>query len=270
MKIGVRAHDYGKMEIEKLAKTLHKCGYECAQLALPKSIVGINTYQDITLKHLERIREAFEKNKVEIPVFGCYMDLGNPNEDVRENAVKTMLKCLVYSKEIGANVVGTETAYPRLGKEEKKCWYPYMLDSIQRIVEVAQRLDVKLAIEPVYWHPLDSLEAVMDVFEKVNDEKHLRMIFDASNLLEFPDTTNQDMYWTEWLNETGKYIEAMHIKDFYFDKTGQYVPTPLGKGVICYDAISKWLHENKPDMYLLREEMDPVLAEPDIAFMKKM
>ncbi len=270
MKIGVRAHDYGKLGIEELARTLHECGYECAQLALPKAFVGIDSYEDITLKHLEAIRSAFEKYQVEIPVFGCYMDLGNPNEEIRTYAVENMKKCLAYSKEVGAKVLGTETAYPRLGAEEKKLWYPHMLDSVQRVVEEAQRLDVQLAIEPVYWHPLDSLEAVMDLFEKVDDEKHLRMIFDASNLLGFPNTTDQNAYWSQWLEATGKYIEAMHIKDFKLDEKGQYVPTPLGEGVIDYTAISKWLHENRPDMYLLREEMNPVIAQADIAFLKKL
>lgn len=42
MKIGVRAHDYGKMEIEELAEVLHKEGYQAAQLALPKAFKGLN------------------------------------------------------------------------------------------------------------------------------------------------------------------------------------------------------------------------------------
>ena len=270
MKIGVRAHDYGKMEIEKLAETLHAEGYEAAQLALPKAFAGIDSYEDITLSNLERIRNAFEKNGIEIPVFGCYMDLGNPDETVRQAAVKTLKMCLAYSKEVGAKVVGTETAYPHLSKEEKAAWYPHMIDSVQRVVEEAQKLDVKLAIEPVYWHPLENLEAVLDVMEQVGDEKHLRMIFDASNLLEFPDTTDQNAYWSQWLENIGSYIEAMHIKDFYFDENGKYCPTPLGKGAIDYTAISNWLHENRPDMYLLREEMNPQIAQDDIQFMKNL
>ena len=56
MKIGVRAHDYGKMEIEKAAETLHNEGYQAAQLALPKVFAGIDSYEDITENHLERIR----------------------------------------------------------------------------------------------------------------------------------------------------------------------------------------------------------------------
>ena len=44
MKIGVRAHDYGKREIEKMAQLLHEEGYEAAQLALPKVFAGIGAY----------------------------------------------------------------------------------------------------------------------------------------------------------------------------------------------------------------------------------
>ncbi len=270
MKIGVRAHDYGKMEIECLARKLNSEGYEAAQLALPKAFVGIDCYGDITLNHLERIRNAFEENKIEIPVFGCYQDLGNPDDDIRKKAVDTIKMCLAYSKEVGAKVVGTETAYPRLNTEEKKVWHPHMIDSIKRVVDEAARLDVKLAIEPVYWHPLDSLEVVMDVMEQVNDEEHLRMIFDASNLLEFPDATDQGKYWTRWLEATGRYIEAMHIKDFRLDEKGCYVPTLLGEGVIDYTAIKRWLHNNAPNMYLLREEMNPVTAAGDIEYLKSM
>lgn len=270
MKIGVRAHDYGKMEIEELARVLSEEGYEAAQLALTKAFAGIDTYGDITMAHLERIRNSFEKCKIEIPVFGCYQDLGNPDDDIRKNAVDTIKMCLAYSKEVGAKVVGTETAYPRLNAEEKKLWHSHMIDSIKRIVDEANRVDVKLAIEPVYWHPLDSLEVVMDVMEQVNDEKHLRMIFDASNLLEFPDTTDQEKYWSCWLEATGRYIEAMHIKDFKLDDKGGYVPTLLGEGVIDYTVIKEWLHKETPDMYLLREEMNPKTAKQDIEYLKNM
>ena len=268
MKIGVRAHDYGRMEIEKMAEILHAQGYDGAQLALPKAFTGIRRYEDITLGHLERIRRAFEKYHLEIPVFGGYMDLGNPDPVVRDHAVRTLKKCLVYGKEVGAGVVGTETAYPHLNRQEKAQWYPYMLDSIKRAAEEAVRLDVKLAIEPVYWHPLEHLEAVLDLMDQVGEPEHLRMIFDASNLLQFPDTTDQKAYWGEWLKYTGKYIEAMHIKDFYFDENGGYCPALLGKGVIQYETISYWLHENRPDLFLLREEMNPESAAEDIEFMR--
>ena len=67
----------------------------------------------------------------------------------------------------------------------------------------------------MYWHPLESLEAVQDVI-------------------------------------------------------GQYQPTLLGEGVLDYTAVSAWLHANKPDMYLLREEMNPETARQDIEFMCRL
>ncbi|WP_044293890.1 sugar phosphate isomerase/epimerase [Robinsoniella peoriensis] len=269
MKIGVRAHDYGKMEIEELAEVLHKEGYQAAQLALPKAFKGIEQYSDISLKHLERIRKAFEEHQIEIPVFGCYMDLGNPDEEIRANGVQNLKMCLAYSKEVGAKVVGTETAYPHLSKEQKKIWYPFMMDSIKRVMEEAQKLDVKLAVEPVYWHPLENVEAVLDVIDQVQDSEHLRLIFDASNLLEFPENTDQEKYWSQWLDKIGGYIDVMHIKDFTLDDNRTYVPARLGEGIIAYDTIIQWLRQNKPDMYLLREEMNPEFARADIAFLKK-
>ena len=269
MKIGVRAHDYGKMEIERLAAVLHDEGYQAAQLALPKAFSGIDTYDDITPEHLSRIRRAFEDAGIDIPVFGCYMDLGNPDDAVRGKAVDTFKKCLTYCKEVGAKMVGTETAYPRLTAEEKKVWYPYMKDSIQRIAEEAQRVDAVFAVEPVYWHPLESIAATLDMLRTVNDPQHMRLIFDASNLLSDP-SIDQDAFWNDWLEAIGSHIEAMHIKDFTLDADGGYVPALLGEGVIDYSAISRWLHENRPDMYLLREEMVPAHAQKDINFLKNL
>lgn len=92
MKIGVRAHDYGKLNAGELAAALHKEGYQAAQLALPKAIAGIDSYDDITLKKVDEIRKAFEEEQVELAVFGCYMDLGNPDSQVREHAVATLKK----------------------------------------------------------------------------------------------------------------------------------------------------------------------------------
>ena len=269
-KIGVRAHDYGKRSPADLAKVLHEEGYQCAQLALPKVIAGIDSYADITLKHLEQIRENFEKYNLEIPVFSCYMDLGNPDPTVRSYALDTMKKCLAYSKEVGARVVGTETAYPRLSREEKKLWHPYMMDSIKACVEEAARLDVKLAIEPVHSHPLQNLETVLEVFDAIKDPAHLRMIFDMSNLLPSPDTTDQKTYWKEWLDATGEYIEACHIKDFILDESGSYCGTLLGEGVLDYGPLSAWIKTQPKDVYLLREEIDPKTAQQDIAYIRQL
>lgn len=270
MKIGVRAHDFGRREIGEMAGLLHDEEYEAAQLALPKAFMGIESYDDITPEKLEQIRTSFEKQNIDIAVFGCYMDLGNPDENVRRYAVDTLKKSMTWAKELGAHVVGTETAYPRLNWELRQQWKPFMMDSILRVMEEAVRVDMPLAIEPVWWHPLEDLETTMEVLEKVGDAAHLRMIFDASNLLKHPETTDQDACWTRWLDAVGDVIDVMHIKDFSLDRRKIYQPEALGAGVMDYTAISRWLEKQEREIYLLREEMNLLFAKEDIAFMRSL
>lgn len=270
MKIGVRAHDFGRREIGELAGLLHDEEYEAAQLALPKAFLGIESYEDITAERLEQIRKAFEKQKIDIAVFGCYMDLGNPEEEVRSYAVNTLKKSMTWAKELGAHVVGTETAYTRLNWELRQQWKPFMMDSILRVMEEAVRVDMPLAVEPVWWHPLADLETTLEVLERVGDEAHLRLIFDASNLLKHPEKTDQNTYWTQWLDGVGDFIDVLHMKDFSLDRRKIYQPEALGAGVIDYTAISRWLEKQEREIYLLREEMNLLFAKEDIAFMRSL
>ncbi len=268
MLVAARTHDYGKQPIDSLAGLLKSEGIDAAQLVLPKGFTEIGSYDEVTPEIIERIRANFEKEGIKIHILGCYMDLGNPDDDVRKQAVDTFKKCLAFNKTLGASIVGSETAYPRLNDEEKKIWHPYMMDSIARLVEEAERLDVDMAVEPVYWHPLKDLETAAMVFEKMNSS-HLKMIFDPANVLEHPEI-DQDSYWRQWLAELGDKIEAIHMKDFVLGPDREYCPVCLGEGVIRYGEIISWLKANKPDIVIVREELDPKTARRDISYMREL
>ncbi|WP_070000210.1 sugar phosphate isomerase/epimerase family protein [Cellulosilyticum sp. I15G10I2] len=268
MLVAARTHDYGKQPIDALAVLLKSEGIEAAQLVLPKAFSEINSYDEVTPKLVERIRQNFEEAGIKIHILGCYMDLGNPNDEVRRAAVETFRKCLAWNQILGASIVGTETAYPHLSCEEKRIWYPYMLDSIARLAEEAERLNVDMAIEPVYWHPLESLETTAAVFEKINSAR-LKMIFDPANVLEFPEI-NQEKYWKEWLDILGDKIEAIHMKDFIEGPHKEYCPVCLGEGVVRYSEIIQWMNKNKSDIVAVREELNPKTAQKDILYMKDL
>lgn len=270
MKLGVRAHDYGKHRIHDLAQLLAERGYHCCQLALPKAFLEIDSYEDISLPLLEKIRREFEEAKIEISVFGAYMDLGNPDEQIRAKAVKTFCQCLEWNQVLGAGLVGSETAYPHLSAEEKRIWKPCMLESVRQIVEAANRYGQKAAIEPVYWHPLENVDRVRELLETIQDPEHLKIIFDASNLLEFPNQTDQKVYWKDWLDLVGPYVEAMHIKDFVLDERGQYQGCLIGQGVIDYRPIADWYRAQERDIPLLREEMQPANDRRDLSSMRSI
>lgn len=86
IRIGCRAHDYGRHTPAALADTLHAHGYTAAQLAMPRGILGIDSFADITQAQLEDIRTAFDAAGVEITVLSCYQDLTAP--DARPAALR--------------------------------------------------------------------------------------------------------------------------------------------------------------------------------------
>lgn len=77
MKIGVRAHDYGRFTVAKLAALLKREGYDAAQLVLPKAFTGVDSYAAIDGWLIESVRREFDRQKIEIAVFGQSRS-GNP------------------------------------------------------------------------------------------------------------------------------------------------------------------------------------------------
>ena len=44
----------------------------------------------------------------------------------------------------------------------------------------------------------------------------------------------------------------------------------LVKALILYGKIVKWMKQHKPDIVVVREELDPKTAQKDIAYMRKL
>lgn len=84
MLVAARTHDYGKQPVDHLAKLLRSESIEAAQLVLPKAFSEINSYDEVTPRLVEQIRRNFEEENVKIQILGCYMDLANPDDDVRK------------------------------------------------------------------------------------------------------------------------------------------------------------------------------------------
>lgn len=270
MRIGVRAHDFGKHTPARLAQILKDAGYNAAQLVLPKAIEGIDNYRDITPDQLDEIRAAFDAADIQISVLGCYMDLSNPDDTARMEAIENVRLVLGYAKKLGAVTVASETSYDHLTAEEKAARTPAMLDSIKRIVHHAEEECVDFAIEPVEWHPLYKIEIVQEVLKAAGYSPRLRILFDAANVITPDAIAQQSAVWEAWLDAFGDRIVALHIKDFIWDEAGAYQPLPLGDGLMDYSIIEEWLTNGRAETPLLREETIHACKADDLAFLMKM
>lgn len=266
MRIGARAHDYGKHSAYELSKQLREAGFEAAQVAIPKCIEGIENFGQITPAVLEDVRESFQKNNIDISVLGCYIEPSLLEKEARLAQVGNFLKALEYSKVLGAGLVGTETTNFKLEESQRQDVFELLVDSVLRMVEQAEKLDAIVGIEPVAKHTLNTPALTYELLERVKSDK-LKIIFDPVNLLTLQNMNDQPKLWKECFEAFGSKIEAVHAKDVII-QDGGFKPVVLGTGIVEYAPIFEWLNTNKTHISILREEVNPVTAAQDIEFLR--
>jgi len=264
--IGVRAHDFGRMEPEALAMTLSKAGFTTSQLALTKAITGVESLADVDSSLLKRIKEAFNKHSVEIGVLGCYMEIGLPDKEARLSEVDKFLTGLSYANAIGAKLTGTETTNFKTSSMEgtlsREQTYQNLKDSVLRMTERAEELGVDIGIEPVADHTLNSAELTKRLIDEVNS-KRLHLIFDPVNMiLTQSDIERQEEIYQEFTDMLGDNILALHVKDIVMENDIK-IWSAIGKGDIRYTKIADWLHLTGRSIPILREEIKPDSAALD-------
>ena len=83
MIIGMRGHDFGRMEPRALAAAIRETGFEATQLAFTKAFPA-PAEQYMTREALCDIREAF--TGLVLPVMGCYVSASDRDPDALAEA----------------------------------------------------------------------------------------------------------------------------------------------------------------------------------------
>ena len=110
MRLGVRAHDFGKLPVEELAGRIASKGFSCVQLAPPKAIAGFDTdLGRLSPGFACHVKEAFQRQHLQIAVLGCYINLADPDAGQRQRQLARFKEYLRHARDFGCSVVGTET-----------------------------------------------------------------------------------------------------------------------------------------------------------------
>ena len=158
MNIGVRAHDYGRHTPEELTSLLKNAGFDSCQLAMSKALEGM----DASVGRLNpglcySIRRVFEQSGIQISVLGCYIEPSLPDDEARAKQVARFREHVMYARQLGANVIGSETTNFRdMDEGERSVRFGYLVDSVGQMVEAAERYGVIVVIEPVSVHTLNT------------------------------------------------------------------------------------------------------------------
>ena len=264
MKLGMRAHDLGRMAPLQLATALRSHGFETAQLAIPKAISGVNNVYDVSPALLEEVRKSFEDASVEIGVLGCYCEIGFTDKEARMAEVEKFLCGIDHAKHVNAKLIGTETTNfsPQDGHLREQA-YIGLRESVLRICDKAEKLGVNVGIETVAEHTLNSAQLTARLLEEVGSDR-LKVIFDPVNLiLTRQDIERQSEIFEDFIDTLGEHIAALHIKDITLED-GQKVWQNIGSGEIDYTHIFEWARAKAKTYPVLREEVKPESVQIDI------
>ena len=269
MRIGVRGHDYGTTTATELARRISEAGFSCLQLALHKAIEGVQPeYGRLNPGFCYDVRRAFEDRHLEVAVLGCYIDPASPDEEKRLYDVKRFREQVAYCRQLGSNIVATETSSYQGDEAGREAQFARLTDSVLRMVEQAERFGVFVGIEPVHVHTLNTPALTRRLLDIVACD-NMQIVLDPINLLSPQTIGRQREIIDECFALFGDRIVAIHAKDVQIGENGRFRPCVIGDGLFDHEYFYGKLAKVKPGISVLREEAHPETAAKDIARLKQ-
>ncbi|MBR5224280.1 MAG: sugar phosphate isomerase/epimerase [Clostridia bacterium] len=267
MIIGMRGHDFGRMEPSALAEKIASHGYRATQLAFGKAFPQ-SPEAYMTDQALLDIRKAFETQQIQIPVMGCYVSASDRDDDVRNAAKKKFCDALRASVILGAGCVGTETTHFVYDESEREAAYAHLLDFVRGVVPTAEACGAIVGIEPVAYHTLATPEMTRRLLADVPSD-HLRVILDLANLVPpgICDPAVQHDLLRRALSSFGDRICVLHIKDGVWNSENKWENRPLGKGIMDWETLLPLLRMHNDHLCALREGVWPGKADEEYAIL---
>lgn len=266
--IGVRAHDYGRSEPERLFERISQDGFSCVQLAFQKAISGVNGLNDLTVEIADRTAAAMKSSGISTAVFGAYVDLALPDREIRRKNAALLSNCLPYAKRMGADCVGLETtAREKQGGMPRREALRSFLESLEPVLQETEETGVMIAIEPVASHTVNTPECALRIL-KAAASPNLKVIFDPCNLLSRDSVATQRDLWNRVFDLVGSDIVSVHWKGRAVDRQGKLYKTDLIHSVLDSQYLFQKLKGLSQGFSVLREEADPAFAAQDCAFLK--
>jgi L-ribulose-5-phosphate 3-epimerase len=272
MRIGVRAHDFGKLPAEELAARIAAKGLSCVQLALSKAIAGIDLKPgQLNPGMAFHIGQAFHRHGLQIAVLGCYINPIHPDPETRRVLLCHFEEHLRFARDFGCGLVALETGsvkadYSYHPDNRGEPAFQMFLSGIARLVQEAESFGVIVGIEGVTTHVVSTPARMRKVLDAVGSN-HLQVVFDPVNLLSADNYQDQDRVMKEAFDLYGDRIVAVHAKDFIVDN-GEWKTVRTGRGSLNYGLLLGRLRQRKPYVSILLEDVAEDTVEECLRFLQ--
>lgn len=250
IKIGIRAHDFGKNSASELARLVYENHFDGIQLVLKKAIDIDNPLESLFV-----IKEQL--NQTKILMFGAYFNPIHPNSLSLKKGIDNFERHLRFAKLFDCEYVGTETGslmgdiWGYLPKNHTETSFKQVLQVFSSLVKVAKEEDVTITIEGAYAHVVHSPKVLKRLVDKL-DSSHVKVTLDLYNFLNIRNYRSHTLIFDEAMTLLKDKIVIYHLKDFSVED-GLMHQVGLGKGLMDYPYIIGQIKKHTPNAYLIFE-----------------
>ena len=249
IKVGIRAHDIGKMHEMDLSHHVRKLGFDGVQLVFNKAID-----HPIDFSHLDSIKQAF---KHQIMMLGAYFNPVHPNVLELEKGISNFKNHLEIAKILNASYVGTETG-SLMGSPWGYVKENHDLNTLNQVIEVFKELvshaethDSYLAIEGAYAHVAYDPKQLKYLVDQLNSPR-VKVTIDLFNFLHIGNYQNRNHIFLEAIGLLKDKIVIFHLKDFIVENN-TLKQVGLGQGLMDYPWIISTIKAHFKNIYLIFE-----------------
>jgi len=266
IRIGVRAHDMGQMDIESLKNAMDAYGFDGIQLVLKKAL-------DETLETVdrERLKSAFDGK---VMLLGAYFNMIHPDTNEVLKGVENFKKHLELARKLNISYVGTETGslmgspwgYDPLNHSDES--FEKVVLVTEELIQKAKDENVFVAIEGAWNHTIYSPKRLKELTDRIQSP-NLKVIVDLYNFLNFDNHQNHLEILRRSIELLKNKIVIFHLKD-YIVESQKLKQVGLGKGLMQYKKIIPMILKEFTHVDLIFEGVEQQDLKSSLEFIKSI
>jgi len=284
MKIGISTTDYGQAPSDVLFGQISESGFEVIQLSLI-NLSESGFAPDGVFEIPETIGGGLVKAALSAKSFGLDIaalngtfNMAHPDKRARAEGARRFVALGAAAREIGCGVVtlctGTRNtdrlwAYSR-DNDTPEAWAD-MADTMLRLLEIAERYELTLAVETEASNVIDTVEKARRIVDEAGSDR-LAIIMDCANLFRYGEAKreNVDARIEKACRLLGDRVALAHGKDVR-ESPGMPEFCAAGEGVVNFGLFNRLLREcgYQGDM-ILHGIKDAAKVPAALAFIRKI
>lgn len=250
MNIGVCTTDYDRMPMQQLFDLIEQAGYTSIQLSFDSiSECGFEATGEIEIPAevdpavLEQIRSCAAQHGLQILCVNGTFNMAHPDANVREDGVRRFEGFARAVKALGARYISLCTGTrnrehlwrPHEENQTESAWQD-MADSMRKIVDIAEKLDLVLLIETEASNVVDTPEKASVIMQQMGSE-HLKIVMDCANLFHVGQAHPSQVgdVIGHAFDVLGQDVCLAHGKDIAEGDGISFCPT--GEGIVDFDLF---------------------------------